>query len=113
MTNSGQYKHYISILEKTKTGKTNELGEEILEYKEVKKLFAKIETRVGGLLSGRPADTVMTTVTHKFTWVYNNFPTVLPDKNRISYKGKFFDVNYSLNDEFKDEELQVFATSRA
>ena len=74
--------------------------------------MAGIETRVGGLLSGRPADTLMTTVTHKFTWDYNNFPEILPDKHIIGYQNHRFDVNYSIDDGFKNVELQVFATEK-
>jgi len=112
MTNRGKYKHYIEIFEITKSQTKNRLG----EYDEVEvskgHVFANIETRVGGLLTGRPADTVMTSVTHKITWDYNNFPVILPDKNIIKYQGHTFKVNYSLDDGFKHEELQVFVTEK-
>ena len=100
------------IFEITKSQTKNRLG----EYDEVEvskgHVFANIETRVGGLLTGRPADTVMTSVTHKITWDYNNFPVILPDKNIIKYDGHVFKVNYSLDDGFKHEELQVFVTEK-
>ncbi len=113
MTNRGKYKHYIDIYE-IKTGtEENRLGEKIETEVKVKSLFACIETRVGGLLTGRPADTVMTTVTHKISWDYNNFPEILPDKHIIKYQNHTFDVNYSLDDGFKHEELQVFVTEKA
>lgn len=112
MTNRGKYKHYIEIFEIKKSNTKNRLG----EYDEIEEskghVFANIETRVGGLLTGRPADTVMTTVTHKITWDYNNFPVILPDKNIIKYDGHTFKVNYSLDDGFKHEELQVFVTEK-
>ena len=90
----------------------NELGEYDTDYILVKKLFADKEIRVGGLLSGRPADTVLTTCTHKFTWRMKSFKNVQPDKHRIKYGGKVFEVNYCLGDELTDEELQVFVTER-
>ncbi len=111
-SNRGKRKHYISIWERKKTTTTNRLGETTEESALVKNLFAEIETRVGGLLSGRPANTVMTTVTHKFTWDFRSFPEILPDKHYIKYRGKEFEVNYSLNEGFKDEELQVFVTEK-
>ena len=110
--NRGDFRHYIEIWEETETNQTDELGETVLEYKKKISLFANVETRVGGLLSGRPADTVMTTVTHKITYPYNNFPDIRPEKHIIKYRGATFDVNYSLNDGFKDEVLQVFVTEK-
>lgn len=112
MTNKGKYKHYIDICEIRKGEVVNRLGEKKEVEEVVKSLFANIETRVGGLLTGRPADTVMTTVTHKFSWDYNNFPEILPDKHIIKYQGHTFKVNYSLDDGFKHEELQVFVTEK-
>lgn len=110
--NRGLFRHYIEIWEETETNQTDELGETVLDYQKKVSLFANVETRVGGLLSGRPADTVMTTVTHKFSWEYNNFPVILPEKHIIKYRGKIFDVNYSLNKDFADEVLEVFVTEK-
>lgn len=112
MANRGKYKHYIGIYEIAKGDEVNRLGEKKEVEKFVKNIFANIETRVGGLLTGRPADTVMTTVTHKFSWDYYNFPVILPDKHIIKYQGHTFKVNYSLDDGFKHEELQVFVTEK-
>ena len=112
MLNRGKYNKLIDIFEKQKTNVTNALGEKVVEYVKVKSVFACIETRVGGLLSGRPADTVMTTVTHKISYPYKNYPVMLADKHRIEYRDQKFDVNYSLNEGFQDIELQVFVTER-
>ena len=112
MTNRGKYKHYIKIYEIKTGAEENRLGEKIETEVKVKSLFACVETRVGGLLTGRPADTVMTTVTHKISWDYNNFPEILPDKHIIKYQNHTFDVNYSLDDGFKHEELRVFVTEK-
>ena len=90
----------------------NELGEIDTDYVLVKTVFADKETRVGGLLSGRPADTVLTTCTHKLTWRMKSFKNVQPDKHRIRYGNRQFDVNYCLGDERTDDELQVFVTER-
>ncbi len=112
MTNRGKYKHYIEIFEIKKGETKNRLNEYVETEVSIAHVFANIETRVGGLLTGRPADTVMTTVTHKFTWDYNNFPEIKPDKHLIKYQGHTFKVNYSLNDGFDNTELQVFATEK-
>lgn len=112
MINRGKYNKPIEIWEVKKNTVKNRLGEYAEVKEKVKGIFACVETRVGGLLTGRPADTVMTTVTHKFSWDYNNFPEILPDKHFIKYKGHTFKVNYSLDDGFKNEELQVFVTEK-
>lgn len=91
----------------------NQLGEFDTDYILVKSgLFAEKVSRIGGLLNGRPADTVLTSCTHKFTWRMKSFSNVQPDKHRIKYGNKIFEVNYCLGDERIDDELQVFATER-
>lgn len=112
MINRGKYNRPIEIWEVKKGTVKNRLGEYAEVKEKVAEIFACVETRVGGLLTGRPADTVMTTVTHKFSWDYNNFPEILPDKHFIKYQGHTFKVNYSLDDGFKNEELQVFVTEK-
>jgi len=111
-TNRGKYNRLIDIYEVRQSDVENRLGEKDEEAVKVASLFACIETRVGGLLTGRPADTVMTSVTHKISWDYNNFPVILPDKHFIKYQDHEFKVNYSLDDGFKNEELQVFVTEK-
>ncbi len=117
MANRGKYNRLITIYQMEKGTQKNRMG----EYPEVEtvvaQLFASVEFRGGGLLSGRPADTVMTSVTHKFCWDYNNFPEILPDKHFIKFtdnhsKEHKFKINYSLNEGFDDVELQVFATEK-
>lgn len=115
--NRGKYNRLITIYERKKGDEVNRLGENIEDEIEVASVFACIETRVGGLLTGRPADTVMTSVTHKISWDYNNFPEILPDKHFIKFtdnhsKEHKFKINYSLNEGFDDVELQVFATEK-
>lgn len=112
MINRGKYNRPIEIWEVKKGTVKNRLGEYAEVKEKVAEIFACVETRVGGLLTGRPADTVMTTVTHKFSWDYNNFPEIRPDKHIIKYRGHTFKVNYSIDDGFKNEELQVFVTEK-
>ena len=110
--NRGKYNRLIAIYERKQGDEVNRLGERIEDDILVAEIFACIETRVGGLLTGRPADTVMTSVTHKISWDYFNFPEILPDKHIIKYNGHEFKVNYSIDDGFRNEELQVFVTEK-
>lgn len=112
MLNSGKYNRKIEIYEKKSNGITDENGYDVVDYVFVKNIFATMEDRTGGLLSGRPADTVLTTCTTKFTWRIKSFPFVQADKHRIKYNNIFYDVNYCIGDEVVDEELQVFVTAR-
>jgi len=110
--NRGKYNKLIEIYE-IKTGETvNRLGEKEEKEVFVKDVFACIETRVGGFFSGRPARTNIKNGTHKISWDYNNFPEIRPDKHIIKYRGHTFKVNYSIDDGFKNEELQVFVTEK-
>ena len=110
--NRGKYNKLISIYEIQKSNATNRLGERTEQEVKVKDVFASIESRIGGLLTGRPADTVMTNVTHKICWDYYNFPTIQPDKHIIKYEGHTFNVNYSLDEGVNHVELQVFVSER-
>ena len=108
--NRGKYRYPIIIQEKRETETTNDLGYYDTEYVQVKRFFANIESRVGSLLSSRPADTVVTSVTHKITYPEKEYPNIMPDKNIIIYNNKRFEVNYSMKTNFYDDELQVFVT---
>lgn len=112
MRNRGKYKYPIEIWTRQETDETDALGEKVLkDVKVADNLFADIETRAGSLLSGRAADTVMSKVTHKITYPYNNFPVrLLPDIHRIIYKGVTFNIEYFLNEGLEDIEAQVFVS---
>lgn len=110
--NRGEFRHLIEIWENVLTDETNKLNEQIEEAQCQAKVFAKLEFRGGGLLSGRPADSVLSQTTQKFTYVYNNYPNLLADKNWIVYRGKKYDILYTLNEGEKDEFLQVFTKER-
>lgn len=112
MIDFGKYDKKIEVWEKTSTEKTDENGYKIVEYQFKKDFFARIESRIGGLLSGRPADTVMTSVTHKISYLFKNFPNISPDTHLIKYQGREFDVNYALDEDLLNQELQVFCTER-
>lgn len=63
--NAGQLDERIEI--KAKKIVENELGEEQPEEITLKKIWAKIEPRTGSLLTGRPADTLLSKTTHVIT----------------------------------------------
>lgn len=110
MRNRGKYRYPIEIWTKQETKEKDELGEPILEDVAVAtNLFADFESRAGSLISGRPADTVMSKVTSKFSYPFKNFPTrLLPKIHWIKYKGIKFDIEYFLNEGLEDIEAQVF-----
>lgn len=110
--NRGELRHPIEIWENTNSGKTNRLGEEPEKPEIVATVFAKIEFRGGGLLTGRAADSVLSKTTQKFTYAYNAYPNLLADKNWIEYKGKKYDILYILNEGERDEYLQVFTEEK-
>ena len=109
MTNRGGYRVPIEIWEKYKKEKKNALGEYEMSERLVKGFMARIETRVGSLLSGnRPANTIVEKTTHKITYPFYNFSNLLPDRNFIKIFGRRFEIDYSLNEGFKNLEMQVF-----
>lgn len=115
--NRGQYKCPVDVWQTDKVDGTNEtdaLGEKIQKPKKIaESLFVKIESRAGSLLSGRPADTVMSKVTHKISYPYQNLPIrLLNTKHWIEYKGIKFNIEYFLNEGFEDTEAQVFVSEK-
>lgn len=109
MTNRGGYRVPIEIWEKYKKEEKNALSEYEMSERLVKGFMARIETRVGSLLSGnRPANTIVEKTTHKITYPFYNFKNLLPDRNFIKIFGRRFEIDYTLNDGFKNIEMQVF-----
>lgn len=112
MRNRGKYRCPIEIWTKQETGEKDELDEPIYEDVAVAtNLFADFESRAGSLISGRPADTVMSKVTSKFSYPFNNYPVrLLPEIHWIKYKGVKFNIEYFLNEGLDDIEAQVFVS---
>lgn len=115
--NRGELKHLIEIWENKvpetpEEIETNRLGEAEEKPIKVASVFAKLEFRGGGLLSGRAADSVLAQTTQKFTYCYPDFPNLIPDKNWIVYRGKKYHILYTLNEGERDEFLQVFTTEQ-
>lgn len=109
MVDCGRYNKLISIFE-LKDGEENEIGEIDKEFVIVKTLFARIESRVGSLLTGRQADTKVSKTTHKISYPILNFPELSAEKHRIEWNGKQYSIDYVLDDDDLDEEMQVFVT---
>jgi len=107
--NRGEYNKPVEIWEKYKTEETDDLGEAVIKERKVKSVFAKIETRIGSLLSGnRPADTVVEKTTHKISYPFYNFPELLPKWNYLKIGNTKFEIDYTLDEGFRHIELQVF-----
>lgn len=109
MVDCGKYNKLITIEELTE-GEENEIGEINSEFKPVKTMFARIESRVGSLLGGRQADTVVSKTTHKISYPFLNFPEISAQNHRISCNGKTYSIDYVLDDDELDEEMQLFVT---
>ena len=106
--NRGELNQLIEIWGKVETEEKDELDENVVEERKLKEVLAKKEFRGGGLLSGRPADTVLSETTQKFTYVYDEFPTLISDKHFIVHNNIKYKVLYTLNEGDKNEYLQVF-----
>lgn len=109
MADCGRYDKYITILE-LQEGEENELGEKSHEYVPVKQTFARIESRIGSLIAGRQADTVVSKTTHKISYPFLNFPEISAHRHRIEHNNKQYNIDYVLDDDDLDEEMQVFVT---
>lgn len=81
--NRGEYRHFIEIWENKEAEETNRMGDTPEKAVKVAGVFAKLEFRGGGLLTGRQADSVLAQTTQKFTYPYFDFPDLVPDKNWI------------------------------
>ncbi len=110
MVDCGKYNKWISILELQQSEVENEIGEKDNKYIPVKSMFARIESRVGSLLTGRQADTIVSKTTHKISYPFLNFPEISAQKHRIEWNGKQYSIDYVLDDDDMDEEMQVFVT---
>lgn len=110
MVDCGRYDKYITIMELKKDDEENEIGEKDLHYVPVKTIFARIESRVGSLLTGRQADTVVEKTTHKISYPLLNFPEIDKNKHRIEWRKKIYSIDYVLDDDDLDEEMQIFVS---
>lgn len=110
--NRGEYRHFIEIWENKEAEETNRMGDTPEKAVKVDGVFAKLEFRGGGLLTGRQADSVLAQTTQKFTYPYFDFPDLVPDKNWIEYDGKKYNVLYALDEGNRHETLQVFTNEK-
>ena len=116
--NRGECRHLVEIWEEINPDEnndnivTNRMGEALPEPVKVKEVYAKKEFRGGGLLTGRPADSVLTETTQKFTWPYYDFPNPIADKNWLVNEGKKYQILYTLDEGNKHEFLQVFTKEK-
>jgi SPP1 family predicted phage head-tail adaptor len=110
MVDCGRYDKLITIEMLEKDDKENEVGEITQDYVEIKKIFARIESRVGSLLAGRQADTIVEKTTHKISYPMLNYPKLSAKTHRIKYNDKIYNIDYVLDDDDLDEEMQVFVS---
>ena len=98
MINRGDLKYLFELHEYYITDEVDELGEKIRKTKKITEAFAKIESRIGSLLSGnRPADTVLQKTTMKLTTVLDNLPEILPRTHFLIINNKRYEIDYTLD----------------
>lgn len=86
---------------------TTTLKEDSYEDVCLKPCWASIVPQTGSLISGRPADTVVSKTTHKIKIRYSSYPNLKED-NWIIYNGHRFYIDYILNPYFKNEFYEIF-----
>lgn len=112
MFNAGDYPYFVEIWSQVRQSQTNELGEFEELPQKIGQVFAKIEFRGGGLLNNRPAETVMSKVTHKISFPYGGFAGVLEaGKHWFVHKGIKYDIEYGIPC-LSGFEVEVFVSSR-
>lgn len=104
------YNTPVDIYIDEESDQVDEAGDKITVPKKLATVFARVEDRTGGLLTGRSANSILSTVTHKFSWHYYNFPEVIPRKHYLMFENKQYNIDYADDFELRHEELQVFAT---
>lgn len=110
MVDCGKYDKVITIEKLCEDGEENEIGEITHNYIAEKRIFARIESRVGSLLAGRQADTIVEKTTHKISYPMLNYPNLSAKLHRIKCNGKIYNIDYVLDDDELDEEMQVFVS---
>lgn len=73
----------------------------------LKSCWASIVPKTGSLISGRPADTIVSKTTHMIKIRYNSWPG-LKSKDWIIFNGHRYDIDYILNPYFKNEFYEIF-----
>lgn len=107
--NRGELRHKIEIWENYETLETDALGEKVRSTRKVAETFAKIESRIGSLISGnRPADTVVQKTTMKMTVILKNLPSILPKKNFLKLGNARYEIDYTLDTDNMGVWLEIF-----
>ena len=86
----------------------DKLGQPLVEDKCIKSIMAEIIPQTGSLLTSRPADTVLSKSTHKIIIWYNPHFKIRVKKNWIMYKDHRFEIDYILNPNFGNVDLEIF-----
>ncbi len=68
--------------------------------------WCAILPQTGGLLNNRPAETLLTRVTHKIVCRYND---KIKSSDWIIYNGTRYDIIYILDPYMNNERLEIFA----
>lgn len=108
MINSGNYRQLIEVLDYRKTGDKNELGEDIMVWVSVGKIFGCFENRTGNMLYGRDGDSKLAKTTHKISYRFANYP-MLNEDNKLRIEGRTYVIDYIDDLDNRHEVIEVFA----
>jgi len=106
-TNSGNYRHYVEVLEKKETDKIDRSGQEVLENVVVGDFFADFENKTGNMLYGRAGDSKLAKTTHKISYRYLNFPN-LTEEHLLRINGQIYKIEYIDNLDNLNDKMEVF-----
>lgn len=102
---SSMLKNRIEIWRVETAKEKNKLGQYPKQEIKVMEVYGAILPQNGGLLNGRPADTVLTRTTHK---IITRYTDKIKSSDFIMYKGTRYDILYIQDPYLNNERLEIF-----
>lgn len=102
---SSMLKNRLEVWRNTTSDTKNRLGQFAKIDVKVMSVYGAILPQTGGLLNNRPADTLLTRVTHKIVVRYTD---KIKSSDWILYKGHRYDIIYILDPYMNNERLELY-----
>lgn len=102
---SSMLKNRLEVWRNTTSDTKNRLGQFAKIDVKVMSVYGAILPQTGGLLNNRPADTLLTRVTHKIVIRYND---KIKSSDWFIYNGVRYDIIYIMDDYLNHERLSCF-----
>lgn len=102
---SSMLKNRIEIWRVETAKEKNKLGQYPKQETKFMEVYGAILPQNGGLLNGRPADTVLTKTTHK---IITRYTDKIKSSDFIMYKGTRYDILYIQDPYLNNERLEIF-----